>query len=113
MRMYTELVLRCEIKKDTPENVLNLIRNMLDGGSRETNFDPIQLFGERGDRFLRSASYYHHPVNYGGLEESADFSGPQFFVRCDCKNYDNEIERFIVWLTPYIESDEGEFLGYK
>ena len=29
------------------------------------------------------------------------------------KNYNNEIEEFFEWLMPYIDGEEGDFIGYS
>jgi transposase InsO family protein len=29
------------------------------------------------------------------------------------KNYDNEIKHFIDWLTPYIDQEDGECIGWS
>lgn len=55
---------------------------------------------------LKSASYYLHPVPSTKLE------GYYFSCLFNIKNYDNEIETFVEWLTPYID-DYSDFLGYK
>ncbi|RUS01125.1 hypothetical protein EFW58_01156 [Bacillus velezensis] len=35
-------------------------------------------------------------------------------IRCNLKNYDNEIENFIEWISPFIYKKDGNyFIGYK
>ena len=33
-------------------------------------------------------------------------------VQAHLKNYDDEIEKFIDWIMPWIAAEEGSFLGY-
>ena len=33
-------------------------------------------------------------------------------MRCDLKNYENEIEDFLAWIKPHLDASEGEYLGH-
>lgn len=117
MGMYTELVLACTLKKDTPQEVLNLLRFMC-GGERaapkpaDENLPAHPLFrAERWQYVLRSASYYFPGEPYASLR-AADATGLAYLtVRSNLKNYDFEIEYFLHWLAPYSES--AGFVGYS
>ena len=34
-------------------------------------------------------------------------------VRCNVKNYQNEIEKFVDWILPYCDTLPGDFLGFS
>ena len=110
MGMYTELVLGLELEPD--EKVLNVLKYML-GDIEEKPLDygySHSLFETaRWDLMLRCDSYY-----FDGQTDSKlifDRHGYVYLnVRCNFKNYSNEIELFLDWLKPYIKTDG--FLGY-
>lgn len=116
MGMYTELSLDLRLAEDVPPEVLDILRFMLEGDPSDER--PIlprhPLFGDTRWAFmLRCCSYYHTPVATMALHWD-DITKAHFLVgRCDLKNYDNEINLFIDWLTPYIEAEENEFLGHQ
>lgn len=113
MGMYTELVLAAKIKPDN--KVIQTLNYMLG----ETEYLPVwenePLFlTERFHYMLRCDSFY-----FDGQTDSKLFvdnlykDKPMYYlnVRCNFKNYDMEINKFLEWLCPYIETDG--FLGYE
>lgn len=109
MGMYTELVLNVELKKDTPPEVISILEFL---ANRETAIPvttPKHEFFEC-DRWLMVAScssYHFTPFSL------ANFQDNYLSTRFDLKNYDSEIEKFVDWLTPYLDAFDGDFLGYK
>lgn len=112
MGMYTELVLGMCIKPKT--SIIKTLEYMLG----ESDIDPRTLYmldhplfkSERWEWMLRSTSAYfdgstQHLLTYDELLDEYHLN-----VRCDLKNYSQEIEKFLDWLCPYILT-EG-FLGY-
>ena len=107
MGMFTELYLRSDLKEDTPKEVIDLLRAMVDGTAETTPF---------GDGhcpwMLRSCSHYHFPFFYSRMEYVDYLDRWYLFVRCDLKNYEQEIEAFLAWVKPYINANDGEYLGH-
>ncbi len=108
MGTYTELVLKCEIKRDRPEEVHNVL-NFLFG--KETEYPcvlPDHLFFKKigWQAIGRCSSCYHipRPINF--------YDGTVLFTRSDLKNYDDEIDTFLDWLKPYLNNLPGEFIGW-
>lgn len=111
MGMYTELVLGIEIEDN--DKIIQTLRYMLG----ETEYQPVddhELFRtDRWDYMLKCDSYY-----FDGQTDSKLYmddlyeDNPKFYlnVRCNLKNYDNEINKFLDWLNPYIKT--FGFLGY-
>lgn len=113
MGMYTELNIGVRICP-TP-TVVQKLNYMLGEDTEDVHIDhPLFTDQTRWKYMLVSGSYY-----FGGKPDSKLFidnlypDDPMYFlnVRCNLKNYDEEIEKFMDWLCPYIET-EG-FLGYK
>lgn len=111
MGMYTELVLGIEIEDN--DKIIQTLRYMLG----ETEYQPVddhELFKtDRWDYMLKCDSYY-----FDGQTDSKLYmddlyeDNPKFYlnVRCNLKNYGNEINKFLDWLNPYIKT--FGFLGY-
>lgn len=108
MGMYTELVLGVNLKKD--EKVLDILRYMLNDSEQCPELPKHALFEtDRWDIMLVCDSHY-----FDGHAESnlrIDRIGVcTLNVRCNLKNYCDEIDKFLNWLAPYIRS--YGFIGY-
>ena len=104
--MYTELIFGAELKKDTPNSVINTLKYM----AGELDRKPIDFEPPEGgcEHLLNSGSYYfavHKPVTKIWKDNRTN----QYHIssRSNVKNYNNEIERFLSWIKPYIESGSG------
>ena len=113
MGMYTELNIGVEICP-TP-TVVQKLNYMLGKDIKDVHIDhPLFTDQTRWEYMLLCDSYY-----FDGQSDSKLFvdnlisDKPMYFlnVRCNLKNYNEEIEKFMDWLCPYIKT-EG-FLGYK
>jgi hypothetical protein len=114
MGMYTELHFNSELKKDTPEEVINVLKYMVGDIEEEPEISSHPLFGDTRWRFmLRGDSYYFDADTHSTLRFD-DISDDYYLcIRCNFKNYDDEIEKFIDWIMPYLEKyEEGDFLGF-
>lgn len=92
MGMYTELLIKAEIKSDTPKYIvdeLNTIFNRHISNGVGT-----------------SCSYYHIPWFDSKFEDGYIFS------RSDLKNYGGEIEEFVAWLKPHLNFENYECFGW-
>ena len=115
MGMYTQLHLGAQLKKDTPQPVIDVLSFMF--GERETHPEPLPdhaLFRTpRWSLMLRCDSYYFDYKTTHHFEKD-DIAG-QFWlnVTTNLKNYESEIEAFMDWITPYLDAMPGDFLGYS
>ena len=113
MGMYTELVMGVELRKDVPTQVIETLRFML--GERPDEPTPLPehpLFGDtRWRHMLLCDSYYFDGDTMHAFRKDEIADAWFLTVRCNLKNYDNEIEKFCDWLEPYMNT-EG-FYGYK
>src|SRR5215475_970425 len=114
MGMYTELVLACKLKRDVPQEVLNLLRFLCGGVERpprpaDEDLPEHPLFqSERWEGVLNAGSFYFPGEPYSNLRVPSDSA--YLTVRSNLKNYGSEIEYFVQWVASYTES-EG-FVGY-
>jgi hypothetical protein len=114
--MYTELVMAIELKKDVPSQVIKVLSYMVgENGVEPANLPNHPLFKTpRWSFMLNSDSYYFDGITHSELEEDNLFPDHPYYylsVRCNLKNYDEEIEKFIDWITAFTES--SGFVGYK
>jgi hypothetical protein len=115
MGMYTEIHFRAELVRDVPEDVLAVLRCLVDFDSPEPEVKPgHELFScPRWDMLGRCSSAYFpdHPQSFLAL---SDWSKRWIlFLNADLKNYGGEIEKFFDWIDPYVAGSEGQFLGYS
>ena len=111
MGMYTELVLGVEVVPNT--KVINILRYMLSSEIKSVCVDINHpLFSTpRWASMLLCDSYYFDGQTDSKLVCDERSKSYYLNVRCNLKNYENEIEQFLDWLCPYIVTDG--FLGYK
>lgn len=115
MGIYTELYLCCSLKEDAPKSVIDAIEWMLAGEHNTPEpYIEHQLFQKANAQFmLRTGSYSFVSGATHFFKKSRTSSQYTLIVRCDLKNYEEEIEDFIDWLTPYIDAKDGDHLGHK
>lgn len=114
MGMYTELHFNAELKDDVPEDVMDTLRFMVGLESEPPlNTPDHPLFSTyRWDFMLECDSYYFPASTRSELVYAEPNDDYYLCIRCNLKNYDKEIQKFIDWITPYVDSAEGECLGY-
>jgi hypothetical protein len=111
MGTYTELVLKCTLKKESsiPPDVLNILKYLFrDRVEIKDTAIPNHPFFScphwRAIGYMNSV--YHIPETFNFFE------GNKIFSRSDTKNYDSEIELFIDWLLPYLDHQTGDCIGW-
>lgn len=103
MGMYTELIFGAELKKETPKNVIEDLKIMVDGDLDKTSKEVAEF-----NRVFRISSYYFgisEPVNKIWFDDISDTW--KLSTRSNIKNYGSEIESFLEWIKPWIESGSG------
>ena len=106
MGMYTELIFGAELKKETPERVINALKYMI--GELEDKPDDF-LLPEGSCEYVLKGSSYYFGVNKAAYKLWFDEISKSWRIssRSNIKNYENEIEMFLEWIKPYIESGSG------
>jgi len=106
MGMYTELIFGADLKKDTPKNVIEALKYMIGDTEEKPNDFPLPI--GRCEWLFRGASYYfgvNRPVSkmwFDDISENWTLS-----TRSNIKNYGSEIETFLEWIKPHIDSGSG------
>ena len=106
MGMYTELILGCSLKENTPNEVIEVLKFMC-GQTEEKPLNFPFKDGSRIEWMLRGGSAYF-PCNH------CEFSLGEFYkntwtlnTRSNIKNYSLEIQEFLEWLKPYVYGGSG------
>lgn len=108
MGMYTELIIGCLLRKDTPKEVISTLEWMFRDNENEPEPDNLPGKGTRVRWMFRSAgSYFGSPSGerkliYDEICEAYRLSG-----RFNIKNYEHEIETFLDWLEPFVDQGSG------
>jgi hypothetical protein len=116
MGMYTEFVLVAKVRGDAPAEVIEMLKVMCTGGANEVDLSnlnhPFFSLG-RAPWMLQCSSYYHTPASVSQFEHNDIGKFWTLIVRCDLKNYEDEIDQFVDWVTPYLDVYENDHLGWK
>lgn len=110
MGMYTEIYINVDLKGDTPDDVIDVLKTMCDmEGSDKKVLEP---YPDRWDYMFYSGSYYTpntwcRSLTYDDISKKWSLLG-----KGDIKNYGLEIQKFFEWITPYVDGDDGDFIGY-
>lgn len=116
MGMYTALVLDARTIRNTPKDVVEILKFMTAEGvdPEPENLPDHPLFGHTRWRWMLRGNSAYFPIErepkfykpFYGPEEGAWLLS----VGCSLKNYDDEIAKFLDWLTPYTEDGVGYWM---
>lgn len=115
MGMYTELVMAFELKEDVSEEIVNILKYMVGDLKERPPLPNDELFSTaRWETMLLSDSYYfdgdtRSTIRYDDISKTYYVT-----IRCNLKNYDNEIDKFINWIDSHVDKIDGdeELKGY-
>lgn len=115
MGMYTEIHFRAQLIADLPEDVMGVLRYLVDLELPEPEVKPDhELFNCRRWDMLGQCSSAYFPDHPQSFLTFDDFTKRwTLFLNADLKNYGSEIENFFDWIDPYVRGSEGQFLGYS
>jgi hypothetical protein len=112
--MYTELVLNLTLKRSTPPEALAVLRHLANQDEEPAALPDHPFFKTpRWGMVMQCSSHYFVPFALSKLHTTGYTDEFYLSTRSDLKNYANEIDLFVDWLTPYIDAIDGDFLGYK
>jgi hypothetical protein len=97
-----------DLKPETPEEVLAVLRAMC-GDENQT---PLDGKPARWRRLFGNGGYYHPLTSCANLTFDKIAGHWSLLGKGDIKNYEGEIEAFFAWLMPWIDGEEGDFIGY-
>jgi hypothetical protein len=106
MGMYTELIFGASLKKETPTQVIDALKYI--NGEIEEKPKDFPLPEGRCEWMFRSGSYYFG-ISDGVTKLWQDDQTKRWLLcaRFNIKNYEDEIDTFLNWIKPYIESGSG------
>jgi len=105
MGMYTELNIGVELKKDTPDQIIKILDYMVKGEGEYTKTDHNMFNTSRWDWMLRSGGSYYFDGKPQLSWHKDEITGSYFLsVRTNIKNYSSELEEFLDFIVPYIDT---------
>ena len=111
MGMYTEINVCFDLKKDTPQNVIDVLHCLIDGADEPSNLPKHEFFDcDRWHMVACCDSYYFDGTTNSKIVFDDISKCYKVNIRANLKNYDDEIEKFLIWLAPYM--DTLGFIGY-
>ena len=100
--MYTSLVISARLKRDTPTEVIDTIKALSKG---EVHISSVVRGGNLNPIF--GTSYYFPESSFNMIEPEMSCGELTINSVQNIKNYDGEIEKFIAWLKPWVDSGHG------
>lgn len=114
MGMYTEFHFNVKLKANTPKEIISILNYALNNKKVFITLPEHEFFDtSRWRSMLRSDSSYFNSDTNSTLRQDKIDKVYFLCIRCNLKNYDNEIELFIAWIKPYLNESEGNFLGFS
>ena len=106
MGMYTEIYVNVDLKPDTPDEIINVLRAMCehDAAAKCLKNKPA-----RWVYMFRSGSYYTPNTCCANLTFDSNSKQYSLLAKGNIKNYCDEIQKFFEFLRPWCE---GDFMGY-
>ncbi len=116
MGTYTEFHFNVELRKDTPYEVYRILEYMTgqlgEGGFTLPDIDLFQNKESRWRFMLNTDSYYYPSKTKSTIFKDDQFGCPYLNIKCNFKNYEDEIEKFLAWICPYVVADDAQYLGH-
>lgn len=116
--MFTEFHFNVELVQNTPSEVINILKFMIsEDRSKDESLlelpDHPLFETDRWRWMLLCDSYYFSADTYSTLRKD-DIANAYFLcIRCNLKNYNKEIEKFVDWIDSYVYKESGGFLGFS
>lgn len=112
MGMYTEINVCFDLMRDPPKNVVNILHYLIEKADIPLILPKHKFFEcDRWDKVACCDSYYFDGSTNSKMVFDNISKTWKINIRANLKNYNSEIEKFLNWLAPYI--DTKGFLGYK
>jgi len=113
MGMYTEIHFNSELKENLDKNVIDILQYMLNHSEDKPPLPDHEFFKcSRWDMLFMCDSYYFDADTHSTLRFDDISNAYYLCIRSNLKNYDDEIEKFIDWIQPYLEKFKDDFLGF-
>ena len=110
MGMYTEFLLKCNLKKNLPEDVVAVIKYLFAKGEMPEVLPDHRFFKYDNWYAVGRGTSRHTPVRCLEYTYRKQITG--IFSRSEIKDYYSQIQEFLDWLSPYMNHTEGECIGW-
>jgi hypothetical protein len=112
MGMYTEIYVNVDLKKDTPPDVIDVLRAIVEGDYANT---VLSAYPDRWPMLFSDGSYYTPLTCASSLTYDGIHNGHSLIGKGDIKNYEREIEAFFDFIAPHVDDNVGDtvFIGYS
>lgn len=117
--MYTEFHFNAALKEDTPKEVIEVLEYMVSDEPDKYDIRPVapnHSFFSKSKSWnwmLLKDSHYFAADTTSTLRFNSVINTYYLCIRCNLKNYNNEIEDFVDWINPYIDAKTDDFLGFS
>jgi hypothetical protein len=112
--MYTEFNFSVELTEDVSLDVVDILKFMLGEVETEPTLPEHPLFSTDKWRIMLRKDCYSFIVDRHSTLYFDDMTQSYFLcVRCNLENCDNEIEKFVSWIMPYLDERPGDLLGFS
>ena len=123
MGSYTKLNFKCKLKQDVPKEVTDILERVInqgDLGHDKVMFNNEDVFHPDIEHsFFKCSRWY---MLFLSKNFDYELEGSKFYkdkgnwilsIETEFKNYDNEIENFLDWITPFIVGrKKSQYVGY-
>lgn len=113
MGMYTEIYINVDLKEETPDDVIRVLKAMCFMLPDQECSEVLVDYPDRWGCLFSNMSYYTPSTNCRYLQFDDITKRWSLLGKGDIKNYDGEIEKFFEWIMPYIKGYPGKFIGYS
>lgn len=110
MGMYTEIYVNVDLKKDTPDEVIDVLKAMC---YMVDNYEKLlEPYPDRWGCLFSNMSYYTPSTRCRSLTYDDISNQWSLLGKGDIKNYGQEIQKFFEWIIPHVDGYPGDFIGY-
>lgn len=107
MGHYTELHCRIKLRKDIPNEIVNLLNRVVvlrDLGTPYTDaWTSDEVFKPAIDNeFFKTERWYC--LLWGSFTQNASTGNYLLTIDAEFKNYDQELQKFLDWIIPYVST---------
>jgi hypothetical protein len=112
MGMYTEIYVNVDLKKDTPDNIIKVLKAICEMLPDQECSEVLVDYPPRWECLFSNMSYYTPSTSCKFLEFDEITQRWSLLGKGDIKNYEGEIKKFFEWIIPYVDGCSEDFIGY-
>lgn len=99
-----------DLKEDTPIEVIKVLEAMCKGDMLS---EYLVNKPRRWSYLFNNGSYYTPRTSCASITLDGIAGAYSLIGKGDIKNYEGEIEKFFEYIMPWVDAQEGEFIGYS